>query len=321
VGPKELRTPLITGAERLLIVSPVRNEASHIEPVVRAVAAQTRPPDLWLVADDNSEDDTLQILRYLEGEIDFLRVVTIPPARDIGKDRLAMALEAKAFNRALEQVEWRSFTHIGKLDGDIELPPDYFERILSWMRESPDLGIAGGSLTEPLGPGGEWKQVAAPGYHVHGAMKLFTRGCFEAVGGIQERLGWDVIDETYARIKGYRTARDPELVARHYRPGGSADGRLRGQMRHGEIAYISRYSLPWVLARAFKIGVRWDPYGLSGLAFVWGYFRSTRRRTGRVEDKEFKRFVRREHRQRVLRAMGWPMSDDSKSTPSEVVAR
>jgi hypothetical protein len=120
---------------------------------------------------------------------------------------------------------------------------------------------------------------------------------------VQERLGWDVIDETYARIRGYRTARAGELVALHHRPGGSADGRLRGQMRHGAIAYISRYSMPWVLARSFKVGVKWDPFGLSGLAFVWGYLLCVMRRSERVEDEEFRRFVRREHRQRVWRAL------------------
>ena len=44
-----------------------------------------------------------------------------------------------------------------------------------------------------------------PGYHVRGALKLYSRACFEAIGGIEERLGWDTIDETYARMRGFRT--------------------------------------------------------------------------------------------------------------------
>jgi glycosyltransferase involved in cell wall biosynthesis len=282
----------------------VRNEGEHLERVIRAVAAQTRPPDLWLIADDASDDDTLDIARSHQAALPFMRAVAIPPTQEGDGDRLAMALEARAFNRALELVDWHAFTHLGKLDGDIELPPDYFERILGWMQRTPRLGIAGGSLTEQTGRGGAWRQVAAPDYHVHGALKLFTRECFGAVGGIQERLGWDVIDETYARIEGFVTARNTGLVAVHHRTGGSADGRLRGQARHGAIAYISRYSLPWVLARSLKVGVNWSPYGLSGLAFVWGYLRSMVRRTERVEDEEFRRFVRREHRQRVWQSLG-----------------
>jgi glycosyltransferase involved in cell wall biosynthesis len=293
----------VTPTERVLIVSPVRNEAGHIERVVNAMAAQTRPPDLWLVADDSSDDGTAAILRSMAPRVPFMRVVDVPRENGDGRDRLALALEAKAFNRALAQVDRTGFTHIGKLDGDIELPPDYFESVLAQLRSKPGLGLAGGSIVEPTGPDGDWVRITAPAYHVHGALKLYTSDCFDAVGGIQERLGWDTIDETYARMRGYETARDLELVARHHRPGGSADGKLRGRMRHGHCAYIARYSLPWVALRSLKIAVRWDPRGISGLAFLWGYLAAALRRADRVDDEEFKRFVRGEHRGRLRRAL------------------
>ena len=57
---------------RILIISPVRNEAAHIERVVRAVAAQELPPARWIVVDDRSDDGTLEILRRLEPEVPFL---------------------------------------------------------------------------------------------------------------------------------------------------------------------------------------------------------------------------------------------------------
>jgi len=50
---------------RILIVSPVRNEAAHIERVIRAVATQDLPPARWIVVDDRSDDDTLEVLRRL----------------------------------------------------------------------------------------------------------------------------------------------------------------------------------------------------------------------------------------------------------------
>ena len=61
-------------APRLLVVSPVRNEADHIERVVRAIAAQRQPPTKWIVIDDRSTDDTLRLLRRLEPEVPFLEV-------------------------------------------------------------------------------------------------------------------------------------------------------------------------------------------------------------------------------------------------------
>ncbi len=87
---------------------------------------------------------------------------------------------------------------------------------------------------------------------------------------MQERLGWDTIDETYARMHGFRTRAFPELVAHHHRPWGSADGTLRGRARHGQCAYIVHFTLPWVTLRAFKVA-RVRPRGLSGVAFLYGY--------------------------------------------------
>lgn len=271
------------------------------------MAAQTRPPDVWLVADDSSDDGTLEILRRREKTVPFLRVVEVPPPTEkVGPDRLGQALPPRAFNRALDQIDWRDFTHLGKLDGDIELPSDYFERILDEMGRDPKLGITGGSIIEPSGPRGSWTPVTAPSHHVHGAMRLFSKECFEAVGGIQERPGWDTIDETYARMRGYRTERNRDLVARHHRPVGSADGMLRGRWRSGQCYYITRHSFPWVLGRSVKIGVTLKPRGISSLAFIWGYVTSVVSRPDRVEDEEFKRFVRGESRRRVLRALKVP---------------
>jgi biofilm PGA synthesis N-glycosyltransferase PgaC len=283
--------------ERLLLITPVRNEQANIERTARAVAAQVHPPDLWLVVDDGSEDATPEILRGLAAEIPFLRVLEPPPRQPAGRDRLAVAAEARAFNWALAHVDHRTFTHIGKLDGDVELPVDYFHRLIAAFRREPALGLAGGTLVEPVR--GAWREDRNPSYHVRGALKLYTQACFEAIGGIEERLGWDTIDETYARMRGFVTRSLPELVARHHRPVGTADGALRGHARHGECAYIVRYGPLWVLLRSLKVA-RYAPYGVSAPAFLYGYARAAVQSRPRVEDEQFQRFVRRELRRRLL---------------------
>lgn len=288
------------GPARVLIISPVRNEATYIARLVEAMRSQTRPPDLWLIADDGSDDGTPDILRRLEPEVPFMRVIESPAAPPAARDRLALALEARAFNRALSHVDWREFDLVGKLDGDIELPPNYFERVIAGFQQDERLGIAGGSIVEQAAPGAEWKPVIVPDYHVHGALKLYSRSCFEAVGGIEERLGWDTIDETYARMHGFRTVHRRDLVARHLRPSASADGIMRGRARHGECAYIVRYSLPWVALRALRMAWRSEPRPLGGVFFLGGYLSAVARRAPKVEDEEFRRFVRRELRGRML---------------------
>lgn len=285
---------------RVLIISPVRNEADNLELVADALAGQTRPPDLWVVVDDCSEDRTPQLIDELSERIPFMRTLSTTPAHSPrGADRHALAASPRAFNRALAEFDWREFTHVGKLDGDIELPDRYFELLLDRFSNDTSLGVAGGTLVEPGRQG--WRRARVPSYHVRGALKLYSRECFEAIGGVQERLGWDTIDETYARMLGFRTRSFDDLVARHHRPIGSADGLLRGRARHGQAAYVLRYGTPWILLRSLKVaGSR--PLGLSGAAFVYGYVRAAARSEPKVEDEEFRRFVRRELRGRIAKA-------------------
>jgi biofilm PGA synthesis N-glycosyltransferase PgaC len=284
--------------ERLLLITPAWNEASHLERTARAIVAQSRRPDLWLIVDDGSDDHSPQILARLEREIDFLQVLPGPSqALEESDDRLAIAAEARAFNSALATVDLDSYDFIGKLDADIELGPDYFERLLGHFSDEPELGIAGGVLLEDDGNG--WRLTKVPGYHVRGALKLYRRVTLERIGGIEERLGWDTIDETYARMYGYATRSLPELVARHHRPVATRGGALRGRARHGRCAYILCYPAWWVALRSPKVAGE-KPVGASGLAFLYGYVRSALSPDQRVQDDRFKRFVHRELRGRLL---------------------
>jgi biofilm PGA synthesis N-glycosyltransferase PgaC len=286
---------------RLLIISPVRNEAAHIELVAASVERQTRPPDAWLVVDDGSGDGTPALLDALSARIPFMRALATPDrfTGDDG-DRLEVAADARAFNWALRTVQWREFTHVGKLDGDIELPDDYFARLLAEFERDPRLGIGGGVLVERVGSA--WRSMRTAPHHVRGALKLYRRECFEAIGGVREVLGWDGIDQAYARMAGYTTRSFDHVVARHHRTVGSADGVLRGRVRGGRNHYALGFSFPWVLLKAFKYA-RQRPVGISGAAFLYGYVRSAWSRSPRVDDPAYRRFVRQDERRRALAAV------------------
>jgi poly-beta-1,6-N-acetyl-D-glucosamine synthase len=285
--------------ERLLVISPVRNEADHFECVARAMAAQTRPPDMWLVVDDGSTDNTPDLVDRLAEKLPFLIGVRAPqsPTRTPIRDRLAAAAAPRTFNFGLQSVPWETFTHISKLDGDMELPPHYFERLLLEFRRDPTLGLAGGLRSELVRGRMRLERVPSE-HHVPGALKCYTLDCFRAIGGMEERLGWDTIDETYARMRGLRTRTFSDLVAVHHRPWASADGTLRGRARYGTAAYIVQFPLWWVSLRSFKMATS-PPEGLSGAAFLYGYLRAAAGRTRRVEDEAFRSFVRGEVRARV----------------------
>jgi biofilm PGA synthesis N-glycosyltransferase PgaC len=287
--------------ESLLIISPVRNEAEHLERVASGLAAQTCPPERWIVVDDGSDDETPRILRRLERELDFLRVVSTPPDfTPQTADRLARAAAPRAFNYGLHSValeELAGFTHIGKLDGDVELRPRYYEAILEEFAHDPHLGIAGGVILERHGA--EWLPTPCAATHVRGALKLYSRECFEAIGGLRERLGWDGIDQVLAGMHGFETRSFAGAEAFHHRHTGSADGRLRGHVRWGEAHWILHHGALWTFVRAGK-EARKEPRGLSGLAYLYGYALAAARRVPRVDIEGYGRFVRAEQRRRMF---------------------
>lgn len=285
---------------RVLIISPVRNEAEHVPLLARSMMAQSRPPDVWLVIDDGSTDGTLELLQEFSVQMPFMRVISTPPGHtaDAG-DRHAVAAAPRAFNYALRTVAADGFTHIGKLDGDIELPEDYFELLLREFDKDAALGIGGGVIVERVGV--TWRMMhAAPGA-VRGALKLYSRECFAAIGGLRECLGWDGIDQTFAQLRGYKTASFNHIVVVHHRVTGSADGLLRARTRGGQTSYIVGFSLPWVLLKSFKQAML-RPYAVSGGAFVFGYLRARWQSVPRIEDAEYLRFVRQGEKRRLLGA-------------------
>jgi GT2 family glycosyltransferase len=285
---------------RLLIITPVRNEAEHIQRVASGLLAQVRKPDLWLVVNDGSDDDTLEVAERLSLEIDFMRVVSTPPDfTRASADRLAVAAAPRAFNYGLHTIDPRQlslFTHIGKLDGDVELLSGYFATVLSEFDRDPQLGISGGVILERHR--GEWQETPSAREHVRGALKLYSRECFAAIGGVDERLGWDGIDEVTARMRGYETRSLTQARALHHRHTGSADGRLRGHVRWGEAHWILHHGPAWTLMRAGKVAAI-RPQLISGGAYLYGYARAAVRGVGRVETDGYKQFVRAEQRRRI----------------------
>lgn len=285
---------------RLLVITPVRDEVETIAAVAEALATQTRRPDLWVVVDDGSTDGTTDVLRELEDELPFMRAFEAPrPGGEDRADGLAEASEARAFNWALGEVTGPGgFDFIGKLDGDIILAPAHYERLVAEFERDPRLGIAGCYLEQPDRRGVRLSRM--PSYHVNGAVKLYRASCFEQIGGIEERLAWDTIDETHARMLGWRTHSFSELRARHLRPSGSGGGILRGRARHGECVWIVGYPVALVAARSLRVaGER--PFGLGGLAFAWGYARAALGGRRRIETPGLLEFSRAEQRARLRR--------------------
>ena len=241
----------------MLLLTTAREEVRFVDELVDGVLAQSRLPDRWIIVDDGSADETFDALAQRVGGVDWVTLLRRDCQFERVPDRLATAAVPQALNWALASVDWDDFTHIGKIDADVALPPRFIERLLGEFAADRELGMIGGVLTELRG--GRWRPVPQPATHAPPPARLYTRDCFEACGGFRERLAWDIIDAVYARMRGFSTRVSNEVPVRHMRIHGSADGTLRGRARHGRSAWIAHYPLSFILLRSLKVAGRSPP--------------------------------------------------------------
>jgi biofilm PGA synthesis N-glycosyltransferase PgaC len=279
-------------ARQYAIVSPVRDEERHIEKTIRSVIGQTVKPAQWVIVDDGSTDRTAAIVeRYLPKH----PWITLVRRENRGYRKLGGGV-VDAFYDGYAQVR-APWDFMVKLDGDLSFGPRYFEELLKRFARDSRLGIASGQPAVPFGNRLVWERTNPA--HVRGPAKMYRKECFEQIGGLVPGLGWDVIDEVAAQMRGWTTRSFRELRILHHRPTSSSHGSwLRGKFREGRTTYITGYHPLFAVARGLR-QLHERPYVLGGLALVAGYVASALRRVPRYEHAEFRAYLRKQQMRRL----------------------
>jgi biofilm PGA synthesis N-glycosyltransferase PgaC len=290
-------------ALRIVCVVCILNEQRHLQRFLDSMARQERFPDLLVLVDDGSTDDSLAIASEFASGRENVRLLALP-ARAPVRDRLAAAAELRAFQRGLAEVQEQWDVAV-KMDADLELAANLFGTLEHAFLETPELGIAGAQLSVIDPRSGKAVRERCEPHHVRGATKFYRRACLEEISPIPSILGWDTIDEIAARQHGWQTSSldAPGAGAVHLRPTGENDGMLRAQYRWGVCAYgIGQHPLWVALSAARRLGDR--PALLGSAAFLAGWVSAALRQRPRAT-KDVRAFGRTEQlsilRQRMRR--------------------
>jgi poly-beta-1,6-N-acetyl-D-glucosamine synthase len=269
--------------------------------------AQDRRPDRLLLVDDGSADGSPEIAEAFAASRDWVTALR-RPQRPKARDRLAEAPEYQAFQWAVEHLD--GWDVAGKLDADLDLPPDLLATLEAALEQDERLGVVGAFLSVP-GDDAPPRREFHGDYHVRGATKFYRRACYEDLQPLAPILGWDTIDETKARMKGWvtRSVAVPSGDPLHLRATGSADGMVRAYSRWGECAYAAGFDPVWFLAGAARRVVE-RPRLVGAAAYVWGWLRARFKNLPRAEP-EVRRYLRREQRARFWRLFRTPRADYS----------
>jgi len=296
------KSPLRSNQESYdyVVISPIYNEEERIGAVIRSVIAQTIVPKELVIVDDASSDRSLEIARTYADRHQFIKVIR--HHRSSGYS-LETAEEAKAFLKGVSYIT-SQYEFLSKLDGDVSLEPVYFETLLRNFHRDLQLGIASGCCYHIQNGRLCLEQTLRE--HVRGAARVYRRKCWEEIGGIKDRLGWDVVDLAQARMLGWKTISFPDLKIIHHVPTGTKAGFLRGCIRSGREEFLIGTHPLFLLVKTISRMVR-RPVArklLGGLMILWGYSRSFLTREARVSEPEVMRFLRIEQRKRLVASAG-----------------
>ena len=273
------------------IVTPAYNEADFIPQVISSMAQQTHRPEQWVIVDDRSSDNTWDIIQNAAKEHHFIVPVQVQGDRErrVGANVVHVFEQGRA-------VLNKNVDILVKMDADVLLDPDYFDKIQAYFQKDPVLGMASGKTY--IQRNGAWVLERIPDTHVSGACKAYRMACFDDMDGLLPLLGWDILDGAKARMKGWRTASFRDMPLYHLRLSGSARGMLRARMRTGRAMYTIRAHPLFVLGKSVFRALE-KPY-LTGLIIPFGYAWCFITRPERLADDELAAYLRSEQIGRIM---------------------
>lgn len=268
------------------VIIPAHNEESFLEDCLNSVLRQTLQPKKVVVVNDNSTDGTETVLN------NFLTLSPIFEKLNITTSNQHMpgSKVINAFQKGLQLLD-ASYDFIVKLDADVILPDNYFERMAYIFSGNPKVGIAGGFIYEQVAYN-EWKlNHPMNRNHVRGAIKSYSKACFTAIGGLKNAMGWDTLDELLAQYHDFEIFTDDSLHVKHLRPTGNAYD-PKAKLLQGKAMYTMRYGF-WISCIA-SLKMAWKQKNKKAfLANMYGFFTAKKNRQPFLVTTKEGKFIRR----------------------------
>jgi biofilm PGA synthesis N-glycosyltransferase PgaC len=278
-----------------VVVTPVRNEAKHVQFTIDSMISQTVRAAHWVIVNDGSSDETGRIAEEAARVHRWIRVVN---RADRGFRNPGGGI-VDAFYEGYRLIEEEPWNYVVKLDGDLSFRPDYFEKCFAHFEVDQQLGITGGTICAERGGVLEVEAKNDPAFHVRGATKIYRRGCWLGIGGLIHASGWDTMDEVKANMLGWNTRTISGINAIHHRLTGAASGAWKDRTKNGTGCYITGYHPLFMLLKCLKrMGEK--PYIVGGCGFLFGFLKGYVKQIPQVEDKALIRYFRQQQMNRLM---------------------
>lgn len=271
---------------KYVVIIPAKNEQNNLKIALSSLVNQTLQPQLVLVIDNASTDQTPSIIKDYAAKHPNIRYFHY----EGDKSYCLGGKIVRIFNAGKKHLDTLGvdYDYIVKMDADIRFDNDLFQKIALRL-SSRSYGII-----SPLSyyvQNGRIIFSSNPDWHTIGNFKIYSRECYETMGGLREDLGWDCADNVIAIEKGFKTIILRDLEYEERRPIGRFS-LLKGWKRQGIGAYKLRYDVLYLLMKATHDIIR-PPLLLGALFYLWGYLSAFVGRQDRILSRKQGKLLRK----------------------------
>jgi poly-beta-1,6-N-acetyl-D-glucosamine synthase len=226
--------------ETYVLISAVKNEEQFIEETCKSVINQKVLPDEWIIVDDNSNDNTLRIIRKYEKKYKFIKVLQ-------NKKRIKRDFASQVFAQmyGYKNISCEGYSYVGFLDGDLRFSPLYYSTLLKIMMEEKKLGIIGGEVVEVFSVRNRNIRRGSENHHVAGGVQLFRKECFEQVTGYMPIAvgGQDTVAEVKAMMLGWKVRTVRDVTVEHLKSAESESKKnIKANLAYAKQSYYLGYN-------------------------------------------------------------------------------
>ncbi|OIQ21928.1 glycosyltransferase family 2 protein [Lacinutrix sp. MedPE-SW] len=282
---------------KIYIIIPAHNEEDCIKLMLNSLVNQTYLPEKIVVVNDNSTDNTQQIINGFSAQYKWIESIKIKSS----SQHIPGSKVINAFYKGLETLD-DTYDVICKFDADIILPENYLESIISLFKSNSKVGVAGGLAY--IEKNNQWVyETIASKNHVRGPFKAYRKACFKEIGGLKHSIGWDTMDVLLAQYYGWMIKTDKSLHVKHLKPTGKTYHKSSKYLQ-GEALYKMRFGITLTILSALKSAISKRSFSYFKNTVI-GYLKAKQKNIQPLVSKEQGIFIRKLRWQGVKSKLGF----------------
>lgn len=270
---------------KVYCVIPTYNEEQFIAQTLTSLINQTVIPNKIVVVNDNSTDKTATIVTdFANKHSNITQILNKSENKHLPGSKVI-----RAFYKGFETLD-DSYDIIVKLDADLILPNNYFERIIEMFHKDLQIGMVGGFAY--IEKNGEWiLENLTDKDHIRGAFKAYRKECFSQIGGLKPAMGWDTVDELLCRFYNWKIITLEDLKVKHLKPTGAIYDKS-ARYKQGEAFYTLGYGFLITTIAGLKLAWR-KQKPLLFVDYLKGYFKAKSNKKPLLVTNEQAKFIRK----------------------------